>query len=730
MADKPTILIVDDAPENLGVLSGVLLPEYVVRVANSGARALQVAATLPLPDLVLLDVMMPDLDGYEVIKRLKADPMTREIPVIFVTALNANEDEYRGLALGAVDYIGKPVKPAIVLARVRAHLELKQARDRLRDENVRLEADVERRSHQREQILLSVGEGICGTDAHGDIIFINPAAAAMLGDAREALIGRDAHATFHLPRCDAGPETSDTCPLCACLCGGHAIHRREGCFRRKDGSVLEVELTCQPMRENGALIGAVTSFRDIGERKRYIAEIEHKSNFDALTGLPNRNLLTDRIAQGIARCRETGTFLAVVLINLDRFKAVNESLGHAAGDNLLQEAARRFAAVTPGDGTLARNEGDEFVVVVDTENAETVTRLARELLGGLSEPCRLADRQFFLTASLGVAIYPRDGGNSETLLHNAGAAMTRAKHAGGNLMKFYAAEMNARALERLDLENGLRHAIEQDELVLHYQPQVSLSTGAIIGAEALVRWQHPQRGLVPPVEFIPIAEQSDLILALGEWVLRTACAQNRAWRESGLPPITVGVNLSARQFTSQNIAGMTGRVLRETGLPGDALELELTETILMADTDAFTRATEGLKALSISLSIDDFGTGFSSLAYLRRFSINRLKIDQSFVRGLREDSSSAAIARAIISLSHRLGLSVIAEGVETRAQLAFLYTNDCDEMQGYLFSRPIPAEAFETLLREGRELALPKPVETEPFRGEATLTRLGPTGRQ
>ncbi|SDX34915.1 EAL domain-containing response regulator [Thiocapsa roseopersicina] len=730
MADKPTILIVDDAPENLSVLSGLLLPDYVVRVANSGARALQVAASAPIPDLILLDVMMPGLDGYEVIKRLKADPTTRDIPVIFVTALSANEDEYRGLALGAVDYIGKPLKPAIVLARVRTHLELKQARDRLRDENARLEAEVVRRSHQREQILLSVGEGICGTDAHGHIVFINPAAAAMLGDTREALIGRGAHATFHLPRCDAGPETSDACPLCACLCGGHAIHRREDRFRHKDGSLLEVELTCQPILEDGALIGAVTTFRDIGERKRYIAEIEHKSNFDALTGLPNRNLLTDRIAQGVARCRESGALLAVVLINLDRFKAVNDSLGHAAGDNLLQEVARRFAAVTPGDVTLARSEGDEFVVVADSEDAEAVTRLGQELLGALSGPCRLDERQFFLSASLGMALYPRDGADSETLLHNAGAAMTRAKHAGGNLMKFYAVEMNARALERLDLENGLRHAIEHDELVLHYQPQVSLSTGAIIGAEALVRWQHPQRGLLPPVDFIPIAEQSDLILALGEWVLRTACAQNRVWRESGLPPITVGVNLSARQFTSQDIAAMTGRVLRETGLPGDALELELTETILMADTEAFTRATEGLKALSISLSIDDFGTGFSSLAYLRRFSIDRLKIDQSFVRGLVEDASSAAIARAIISLSHSLSLSVIAEGVETREQLAFLYAYDCDEMQGYLFSRPIPAEAFEGLLREGRELALPEPEETEPFRGEATFGRLGLPGRQ
>lgn len=730
MVDRHTILIVDDAPENLRILSDLLLPDYVVRVANSGARALQVAAGAPMPDLILLDIMMAGLDGYEVITRLKADPITRDIPVIFVTALSADEDEHRGLELGAADYIGKPVKPAIVLARVRTHLELKRARDGMRDENVRLEAEVVRRSDQREQILLSAGEGICGTDAHGNIGFVNPAAAAMLGYAREELVGRSADATFHFPRPDADQDAPGAYDLCRCLLGGHPIFRCEDRFRHKDGSLLEVELTCQPMLEDGALIGAVTTFRDIGERKRYIAEIEHRSNFDALTGLPNRNLLRDRIAQGIARCRASGELLAIVLINLDRFKTVNASLGHAAGDTLLQEATRRFAAVTAGGITLARNDGDEFVVVAAIENAEAVTRLVRQLRDALTEPFRLGERQFVLTASLGVALYPRDGADSVALLHNAVAAMEKVKLAGGNLPMFYAAEMNARALELWDLENGLQHAIDEGELVLHYQPQLSLRTGAIIGAEALVRWQHPQRGLLSPGEFIPVAEQSDLILALGEWVLRSACAQNHAWRTAGLAPITVGVNLSARQLTSQDIAEMTGRVLRETGLPGSALELELTETILMADIDAFIRAAEGLKGLDISLSIDDFGTGFSSLAYLHRFAIDRLKIDQSFVNGLLEDSSSAAIARAIIALSHNLGLSVIAEGVETREQLAFLYAHDCDEIQGYLFSRPVPPEALEVLLREGRKLVLPTAEEADPFRGEGALGRLGVPGRQ
>ena len=706
--DGTMILIVDDTPENLSVLAELLQPHFRVRAANGGVRALQIAQEEPKPDLILLDIMMPDLDGYAVIERLKADPTTRDIPVIFVTALDDSEDEQRGLTLGAVDYITKPIQPPTVLARVRTHLELKYARDRLRAQNLSLEAEVARRHRQRESILMSTGEGIYGTDPDGRISFINPAAARMLGYQREELLGRHAHDTFHRNRPDGSPYPVADCPMMGCLSGNLSVHSLEEWFWRKDGAPLEVEVSCEPMLEGGEHLGTVVTFQSIGERKRYLAEIERKSNFDELTGLPNRNLLHDRLSQAVERCRQSGQNFAVILLNLDRFKSINDTLGHAAGDGVLTQAAARLRDHAAEIETLARTEGDEFVMAAEVADANAVTRLIQPMLQALAQPFMVGEHEFYLSGSIGIAIAPVDGHTAETLLQNASAAMYKVKSGGGDNFAFYTAEMNARALDRLDMENGLRRALERDELVLHYQPQLNLHSGLICGCEALVRWQHPLRGLVPPNDFIPLAEESGLIVPLGEWVMRQACQQNKAWQAAGLPPVTVAVNLSARQIAVQNLVLLAGDILRETGLEPKYLELELTESAVLADAEAFIEATERLKGLSITLSIDDFGTGFSSLSYLKRFAIDRLKIDQSFVRDLTQDPSSAAIAMAIISLSHSLGLAVIAEGVETEAQLNFLRVRHCDEMQGFFFSKPLPADEFAALLRSGRKLTPPE----------------------
>ena len=719
----PGVLVVDDMPENLTVLGEVLGGAgYGVRVARSGAVALRLAAQAPVPELILLDIMMPEMDGYEVLSHLRASPATAEIPVVFLTALDDPEAVAKGLRAGAADYIAKPVQPEVVLARVRTQIEAARARRWLRDQNALLEAEVARRleeirkvrsraeqeeaehSRQRELILSSAAEGIFGVDRDGVINFVNPAAAAMLGYERGELTGRPAHDILKAPPAAGEVHVCGDCPVHVSCAGGVDVPRQERTVWRKDGSSLVLEFSSTPILRDGRPAGAVVTLLDISERKRYLEQLERKSNFDDLTGLPNRNLLQDRLGHLLDHRRGEGEEVAVLMLNLDRFKSLNDTLGHGAGDQVLQEVARRLGARVRRMDTLARLGSDEFVIVAEAGEA-AVAAMVKPLLATLEEPFLVAGREFFLTGSIGIAIHPRDGAEGEILLQNAAAAMYRAKAAGGDRLQFYAAEMNARSLERLDMENGLRRAIDRDELVLHYQPQLNLRTGEIIGAEALVRWQHPEKGLVMPGEFISLAEESGLIVPLGEWVMRRACTQNKAWQDEGLPPVTVAVNLSARQFAAQDVVQMAGAILDETGLAPNYLELELTESAVMADADAFIHATERLKGLSITLSIDDFGTGFSSLSHLRRFAIDRLKIDQSFVRDVATDPNSAAIALAVISLAHSLKLSAIAEGVETEAQLNFLRARGCDEMQGFHFSRPVPAADFGRLLRERRKLA-------------------------
>ncbi|MDO8933177.1 MAG: diguanylate cyclase, partial [Rhodocyclaceae bacterium] len=627
-----TILIVDDMPENLGVLGDLLHGAgYAVKAARSGAVALRYAVQEPLPSLVLLDVMMPEMDGYAVLGALRENDLTRNVPVIFLTALDDPQEVAHGFRQGAADYIPKPIQPEVVLARVRAQLDAHRAREWLRNQNEYLEAEVARRvaetrrirseaetaqavlNHQRELILISAAEGIFGVDADGVINFANPAVATLLGYERDELTGCRVEEIFH--RLDAAGKhcAGDGCPIRLSCMDGVPVRGREELFRRKDGTAVTLELSCTPIVEDCRRAGAVVTLQDISERKRYLEQLERKSNFDDLTGLPNRNLLNDRLAHAIERCRKEGVLLAVLTLNLDRFKSINDSLGHGAGDRVLCEVATRLGERVRKMDTLARLEGDEFVLVAESTEAEAVTQLAQPLLDRLAPPFRIGEREFFLTGSIGIAVFPKDGEDGESLLQNAAAAMYRAKAGGGDSFHFYAAEMNARSLERLDMENGLRRALDRGELVVHYQPQLSLRTGEIIGAEALVRWQHPERGLVMPGEFIGLAEECGLIVPLGEWVLHTACAQNKAWQDAGLPPLTVAVNMSARQFAAQDVVKLAGAILAQTGLAANYLELELTESVVMADAEAFIRATEQLKGLSITLSIDDFGTGFSSL---------------------------------------------------------------------------------------------------------------------
>jgi diguanylate cyclase (GGDEF)-like protein len=424
--------------------------------------------------------------------------------------------------------------------------------------------------------------------------------------------------------------------------------------------------------------------------------LEYQAHYDTLTGLPNRVRLYQRLAQAIA---DPFCPAWLVYLDLDRFKLVNDSLGHKAGDIMLKHVAKRLRAVVKPADTVARVGGDEYVMILSAPGGGAgIASVLQDILAAVAQPVVIQGHEFFPTCSMGVAAWPSDGADEAALMRHADIAMYRAKELGRNTYQFYSSAMNARTLERLRLESELRHALERDEFVLHYQPQVALDSGRIVGMEALVRWNHPELGMVPPDQFIGLAEETGLIVAIGDWVLRTACAQTLRWQRAGYPGLRVAVNLSARQFAAQDLASSIRAVLAATGLAADCLDFELTESSLMADVDSAVASMHELKALGVQLSIDDFGTGYSSLAYLKRFPIDVLKIDKSFVRDVMADAADAAIVTSIIALAHNLKLHVIAEGVETAEQLVYLRQHGCDDVQGYYFSRPVPAAAFERLL--------------------------------
>ena len=461
---------------------------------------------------------------------------------------------------------------------------------------------------------------------------------------------------------------------------------------RKDEQIFPAWVSVNAVRDEGGLLTHYfIVMSDITMRKEAEAQIYRLAYYDALTGLPNRELLYTLVEQALAESHRTHGHGALLFVDINRFKSLNDSFGHDAADVLLQEIAQRLQRALRDEDVVARVGGDEFVIgLFDLASRDDAAVVARKLLLALSLPFQVTHLELIVSASIGIAVYPEDGRDAETLVRAADVAQQQAKHLTGQGWLFYAQEMNKRSIERLTLETGLRRAIEKQQFVLHYQPQIELATGLLVGVEALVRWQHPQRGMVPPGQFIPLAEETGLIVPIGEWVIDEACRQIAAWHAEGLPPLKVAVNLSSRQFR-HDLPDAVAEVLSKYGIDARWLELELTESMLMHDAEDVIRMMYGLRDIGVSLSLDDFGTGFSSLAYLKRFPIDKLKIDQSFVRGIPEDAKDMAITRAIITLAKLLEIKVLAEGVETIEQSAFLTGAGCEQVQGYLFSRPIDA---------------------------------------
>jgi diguanylate cyclase (GGDEF)-like protein/PAS domain S-box-containing protein len=547
--------------------------------------------------------------------------------------------------------------------------------------------------HKLSKAVEQTADAVIITDPKGVIEYVNAAFEHTTGYGRDEVIGQ----TPSLIKSDRQkPEFYKN--LWQTILAGE-VYNEVFVNRRKDGSLYYEEKTITPLKDNeGRITHFVSTGKDITERMHIQERLQYMTQHDALTDLPNRVLLFDRLMQALVRARRHNRLLAVLFIDLDRFKNINDTLGHEAGDQLLQQLSARLRRCVREDDTVARFGGDEFVILLDDVILESdINDMAKKVLEELVPPFNIGSQQLYISASIGISLYPNDGQDSSELLKNADVAMYRAKERGKNTYQFYSADMSSRAFERLTLESSLRHAIERNEFRLYYQPQIDIRTGSLIGVEALLRWQHPEFGMVMPMEFMPLLEETGLIVPAGEWVLNTACTQLLAWHDAGWPTLRMAVNLSARQFASESLSIALENALAMMRGDLTCLELEITESVLMQNAQSTIDTMSRLSAMGCRFAIDDFGTGYSSLSYLKRFPISALKIDRSFVRDIPADKDDAAIVTTIVAMAHNLKLQVIAEGVETEEQLGFLRACGCDSMQGYLFSRPLPADEVVVL---------------------------------
>ncbi len=697
---RQTLLLVDDRPENLASLEA-LLDDGVRELlsATSGEQALQLLLSHEV-SLVLLDVQMPGMNGYEVARLMRGNRKTRGIPIIFITAIERDEAAaIRGYQAGAIDYIMKPVNSVVLQSKVALFLELDLARRRLQQAYLRLENT----KAYYESMLNAAGEGVIGVDEAGIVKFVNPAALVMLASRTDDVIGRR-FSQFLLPTpvADGAEERSPWTEL-----------RRTGAsdeahFLRADGSRFLASYCRSPLA--GSVDGEVIVFQDITERRALEEELRQQTVTDFLTGLGNRNAFKAALHAAIEQARRSGSHVALLFIDLDHFKRINDNLGHEIGDLLLRAVARRLKEQVRTYDIVARLGGDEFTIVLgDLAFPEDAAAVAKKILNALRQPFALReDIDVVVSASIGISTFPGCGEDIESLMRTADVAMYQAKRDGRNMHVDYLPEMNARGHGALLLEQGLRVAVEKEALALHYQPQFDLATGRLVGLEALLRWNHGGSD-IPPSIFVPILEDTGLMVRAGQWVIAAGCTQRKAWSGMLPPDCTIALNLSARQFADKFLVQTIQRILEQTGLPPGQIELELTESMLMTNTECAASVLGVLKKMGLRLSVDDFGTGYSSLAYLKQFPLDALKIDRQFIRNLTTSDKDAAIATSIIQLAHNLGLEVVAEGVETDEQLVALDALGCDIVQGFYFSRPVPADAVGNL-----PLQLPMPLLRPP----------------
>jgi len=649
-------------------------------------------------DIILLDLGLPDAQGLGAVRRARA--VAPHVPLVVLTGMDDEALAGRALREGAQDYLIKgEIERRGLLRALRYAVERKALEEALFAEK------------ERAQVTLRcIGDAVACTDIAGNITFLNLVAEKMTGWTWHEATGRPMAGVLRIM--DA--VSRETIPNPMEMAVGHngTVHLPPNCILiRRDGFETPIEDSVAPIHDRGGQVtGAVIVFHDVSATREMALQMTHSPQHDFLSGLPNRMLLNDRVNQAISVAHRHMKKVVVLFLDLDGFKHINDSLGHPIGDKLLQSIARRLVNCVRGSDTVSRQGGDEFVVLLsEVEQSEDAVITARRMLQAVAEPHSIDKHDLHVTTSIGMSVYPDDGPDAETLIKNADTAMYQAKGNRRQSFQFFESAMNVRAVERQSIEELLRRALERQEFALHYQPKVNLRTGEITGAEALIRWTHPIRGPVSPAQFIPVAEDCGLILPIGNWVLREACRQSRAWVDAGLRLGTIAVNISAVQFQDENFLEGVCAILEETRLDPGALELELTESVLMKHGESTASILDALKSKGVQLAVDDFGTGYSSLSYLRKFPIDALKIDQSFVRQITAVPSETTIVAAIISMGRSMKLRVVAEGVEAQEELAFLQAHQCDEAQGYYFSPAEPPEQFAELLKTGMTETVLKP---------------------
>ena len=692
---RDRILVVDDTPANIDLLGAMLMDRYDVSAAVNGSTALEIADSTSPPDLILLDIMMPEMDGYEVARRLKHNPRTRDIPIIFVTAKTDEEDEAFGFDVGGVDYIRKPVNAAVTLARVKSHLELKQLRDRITRNLKHSEATARENLDYFRELFRSSPQGIILVDKAETIRRANRSFGDLIGNG-EQKGPVDRRVSEILEGTELG--ISD---LVKRVWEGEVVTTEAMC-RHRDGYQVPVSLLAYPVKIQEHIQGVFIFVENISQRKLFEEQLKHQAFHDALTGIPNRQLFKQRLEYALARTRTTqGAGFTVLLIDLDRFKSVNDTLGHAAGDELLKAATLRIQKCLRAKDTLARLGGDEFAILLPGIHRKSLIRpIAERIRTAVEKPFTIQNRRVHISASIGIVSETREYEESDLLLRDADLAMYEAKDQGKARFRFFSPKSRDSLLASVTLETELRRAIDHDQLTLHYQPIIRVDDGSVSGFEALVRWDHPAKGLMMPMDFIPLAEESGLILPMGKWITREGCRRLAQWQQDFPGPLSMNINVSMKQFHEPGFMKSLMAMVDQAGISPCCIKLEFTESLLMARTDLAVQRLKALKQKGFTLEIDDFGTGYSSLSYLQQFPVDQIKIDKSFVQSMSQREESFEIVKSVISLSKSLGLSAVAEGVETPEQLDTLRQLSCDFAQGYLFAKPMPPHNAFTYLTQ------------------------------